>query len=76
MYMPVHFGWKIETLQAYISIQYYAQSAPFCQIHVKVTRYYLRTQASTVMVCHHVGGGGAGPDPGILDSGGSKSHTH
>jgi hypothetical protein len=32
MYMPVHFVWNIETLQAYISIQYYARSAPFCQI--------------------------------------------
>jgi hypothetical protein len=29
MYMPVHFEWKIETFQAYISIQYYARSAPF-----------------------------------------------
>jgi hypothetical protein len=25
MYMPVHFVWNIETLQAYISIQYYAR---------------------------------------------------
>jgi hypothetical protein len=32
MYMPVHFVWNIETLQAHISIQYYARSAPFCEI--------------------------------------------
>jgi hypothetical protein len=32
MYMPVHFVWTMKTLQAYISIQYYARSAPFYHI--------------------------------------------
>jgi hypothetical protein len=32
MYMPVHFVWTVKILQACISIQYYAWSAPFCHI--------------------------------------------
>jgi hypothetical protein len=40
MYMPVHFVWNIETLQAYISIQYYARSAPFCHILVQIAEPY------------------------------------
>jgi hypothetical protein len=32
MYMPIHFVWTMKTLQACISIQYYAWSAPLCHI--------------------------------------------
>jgi hypothetical protein len=45
----VHFVWTMKTLQACISIQYYAQSAPFCRILSQIilhwivfSRYYIR----------------------------------